>query len=193
MYQNGGDVKYWRRRYFKLIGGQLYSYSDNNIHAPRTMIDLSKAIAIVTENKILLETKQQQQQQQKILYSAQKEEEEDHLLMNNHLQEKLNSQSRLILSENKNQSEIIINDDNESIDSTSITTTLTSNNNNNSNNNSHDDDDDLSSYPVKNGFQLKFDTGDKIEFFCDSANDREKWLEILKAILGRIPPLPTWL
>ncbi|CAO3617223.1 unnamed protein product [Cunninghamella echinulata] len=191
MSQLGGDVKYWRRRYFKLIGGQLYSYSDT-IHAPRTMIDLSKAIVLATDKRVLLETNQQKQQQ---LYSTNKEEdEEDHLLLINNNHEKINSQSKLILYGNKYQSEIKINNDDDSMDSTSITTTLTNNNNNSSNGKDINDDDDLSFYPVKNGFQLKFDTGDKIEFFCDSANDRERWLEILKVILGRIPPLPNcWL
>ncbi|KAI9308319.1 hypothetical protein BJ944DRAFT_111270 [Cunninghamella echinulata] len=193
MSQLGGDVKYWRRRYFKLIGGQLYSYSDT-IHAPRTMIDLSKAVVLSTDKRVLLETNQQRQQQH--MYSTNREEDEEgHLLLINNNHEKINSQSKLILYGNKYQSEIKMNNDDDSMDSTSITTTLTNNNNNSSNGKDiNDDDDDLSFYPVKNGFQLKFDTGDKIEFFCDSANDRERWLEILKVILGRIPPLPTrWL
>lgn len=53
--------------------------------------------------------------------------------------------------------------------------------------------DDEFSFSVKNGFQLMFDNGEKMEFFCDTADERERWLDILRAMIGRIPAWPSWL
>ncbi|KAG0181593.1 Bud site selection protein bud4 [Apophysomyces sp. BC1034] len=54
-------------------------------------------------------------------------------------------------------------------------------------------DEDELSFSVKNSFQIIFDNGEKIEFFCDSAEDRKRWLEVLKVMLGKIPSWPVWM
>ncbi|KAI7863528.1 hypothetical protein BDF14DRAFT_1352123 [Spinellus fusiger] len=45
MYQLGGDVKYWKKQYYKLQGGYLFAYSDS-LTTPRSVVDLSKVIAL---------------------------------------------------------------------------------------------------------------------------------------------------
>ncbi|KAG2172088.1 hypothetical protein INT43_001565 [Umbelopsis isabellina] len=42
MSQQGGDLNFWRRRFYKAVGARLYSHTDTN-HSLRTIIDLSKA------------------------------------------------------------------------------------------------------------------------------------------------------
>ncbi|KAI9010880.1 hypothetical protein CLU79DRAFT_448618 [Phycomyces nitens] len=45
----------------------------------------------------------------------------------------------------------------------------------------------------KSSFQCVFGNGDKIEFSCDSQSDCERWLDVLKVIIGRVPAWPKWL
>ncbi|KAL0086321.1 hypothetical protein J3Q64DRAFT_1739449 [Phycomyces blakesleeanus] len=58
--------------------------------------------------------------------------------------------------------------------------------NGNSNNDTDTDTD-------KSSFQCVFGNGDKIEFSCDSQRDCERWLDVLKVIIGRVPTWPKWL
>ncbi|KAI8084597.1 uncharacterized protein BX664DRAFT_337352 [Halteromyces radiatus] len=180
MSQLGGDVKFWRRRYFKLTGGQLYSYTDT-FHSPRALIDLSKAIVLTCDNRIVKDTGE--------TFSS----TVNNGWMNNNdvgqtlMMELENTSTMERYHHTHSHQELETSIDISSPTwSDSTTTTI--------NRKMMDDDDDLSSsYSVKNSFQLKFVDGTKIEFFCDSANERQRWLDVLKVILGRIPSLPSWL
>lgn len=46
---------------------------------------------------------------------------------------------------------------------------------------------------VKNGFRITFDNGDHIHFCCDSAKERTSWIELIKAIVSKVPEWPSWL
>ncbi|KAJ2525551.1 Bud site selection protein bud4, partial [Coemansia sp. RSA 1933] len=46
MSQRGGDTRFWRRRYFRLIGGFLFAYHEETME-PRCFIDLNDATRIV--------------------------------------------------------------------------------------------------------------------------------------------------
>ena len=54
-------------------------------------------------------------------------------------------------------------------------------------------EDELVSYSVKNGYRITFKNGESIDFFCDSAKERDDWLEVLKAIINRVPSWPDWM
>ncbi|KAG8985831.1 Bud site selection protein bud4 [Tulasnella sp. 427] len=53
-----------------------------------------------------------------------------------------------------------------------------------------DDDDEILN--VERSFRLVFPDNEVIAFFADSESDKSKWLEILRALIGRIPPNPLW-
>ncbi|ORZ15980.1 hypothetical protein BCR42DRAFT_45821 [Absidia repens] len=239
MSQLGGDVKYWRRRYFKLIGGQLYSYTDR-LCSPRTMIDLSKAVVIASDNRIIMETTTIATTNAPGYQHRQCDEDPHHQGssssnrvfendVGHNLLMALESQTNVSTVERDHHHAPPYRDPHQNSNS-NVSTMPThcqpqqvpmgevngggrSTNNGGGNGSctsvnmatsthheSHrggggggGDADDLSSYSVKNSFQVKFDNGDMIEFFCDSAHERERWLDVLKVILGRIPPLPSWL
>ncbi|KAI8344435.1 hypothetical protein BC941DRAFT_9990 [Chlamydoabsidia padenii] len=184
MSQLGGDVKFWRRRYFKLIGGHLYSNTDTS-QSPRTIIDLSKAIAITSDNRIIMEAKTNNTNLNRFdndVVQALLMELESQINIGN-LE---NQSSPYQLGNDTPQYQRTCSNNNLALDcALSSVSTLTAS--------ITQDDEDLSSYSVKNSFQLKFNNGDKIEFFCDSTFERERWLDVLKVIIGRIPTLPTWL
>lgn len=134
----------------------MYSNTDT-AHSPRTMIDLSKAVAIASDNRVIMESK---------LHQKTHGFNDGHTLL-------MDLESQINVKSPYKQNALAISSASTVVDDST--------------------DDELSSYSVKNSFQVKFDNGDKIEFFCDSTYERERWLDVLKVILGRIPTLPTWL
>ncbi|EIN06714.1 hypothetical protein PUNSTDRAFT_136551 [Punctularia strigosozonata HHB-11173 SS5] len=45
---------------------------------------------------------------------------------------------------------------------------------------------------VERSFRLIFPAGEEIAFFADTDEEKAKWLELLRALVGRIPPNPLW-
>ncbi|CAO3590695.1 unnamed protein product [Absidia cylindrospora] len=178
MYQLGGDIKFWRRRYFKLVGSRLYSYTDT-IHSPRSWIDLSQAVELVCDHRVLVD--------RRINGSSNVEHPEADAMS---LMMALETHSDDTNSSNSDPS-VSFGDSTLSISTSATSLSITTDNNND------DDDrhahDDISCYSVKNGFHLKFNNEDKIDFFCDSNDERDQWLHVLTLILGRVPCLPAWL
>ncbi|KAJ7647621.1 hypothetical protein FB45DRAFT_975262 [Roridomyces roridus] len=47
-------------------------------------------------------------------------------------------------------------------------------------------------YGVERSFRLVFPNDQEIAFFADTDEEKAKWLEILRALVGHIPPHPLW-
>ncbi|KAH9060540.1 hypothetical protein EDB87DRAFT_1615074 [Lactarius vividus] len=47
-------------------------------------------------------------------------------------------------------------------------------------------------YGVERSFRLRFQRNLEIVFFTDTDEEKEKWLEVLRALIGRIPPNHLW-
>ncbi|KIP05001.1 hypothetical protein PHLGIDRAFT_75008, partial [Phlebiopsis gigantea 11061_1 CR5-6] len=47
-------------------------------------------------------------------------------------------------------------------------------------------------YGVERSFRLIFPNDQEIIFFADTDDEKDKWLEVLRALVGRIPPNPLW-
>ncbi|ORZ14569.1 hypothetical protein BCR42DRAFT_417205 [Absidia repens] len=180
MYQLGGDIKFWRRRYFKLTGSKLYSYTDT-VHSPRSWIDLSQAVELVCDHRVLVD--------RKINSSSNVQDPEADVMS---LMTALETYSDDSNSRNNDLS-VSFDDSTLSLSTSATSFNLDTFNNKDDDDHHGDDDDNISCYSVKNGFHLKFSNGDKIDFFCDSNDKRDQWLHVLKLILGRIPSLPAWL
>jgi len=56
----------------------------------------------------------------------------------------------------------------------------------------HEIDEDLFC-AVKRSFRITFYNGEKIDFFCDTDEERNKWVEVLGGIVGKVPIWPEWL
>ncbi|KAF7728205.1 Bud site selection protein bud4 [Apophysomyces ossiformis] len=140
MSQLGGD--FWRRRYFQLQGGRLFSFTDT-FHSPRIVIDLSKAVLLACDHSIIADTTMERN----MASPVQKVTQDD-----NHIAGHVKSLGRRPCVK-----------------------------------------EDEICFSVKNGFQIFFNNGEKIEFFCDSAEDRSRWLEVLTVMLGKVPPRPAWM
>ncbi|KAH7915080.1 hypothetical protein BJ138DRAFT_998751 [Hygrophoropsis aurantiaca] len=54
------------------------------------------------------------------------------------------------------------------------------------------DDDYDSLYGVERSFRLIFPGNQEILFFADTDDEKAKWLEVLRALVGHIPPNPLW-
>ncbi|ORY94755.1 hypothetical protein BCR43DRAFT_332048 [Syncephalastrum racemosum] len=113
MFQKGADLKFWKKRFFRLKGWRLFSYTE--AREARAMIDLSKASALVADHRVI-----------------------SHRSWQPH-------------------------------GSTEVTIS-----------------------PVKNSFHVVFENGEKIEFFCDSARERGRWLDVLKIAVDCQLQWPGW-
>ncbi|OBZ69476.1 Septin ring organizing protein mid2 [Grifola frondosa] len=47
-------------------------------------------------------------------------------------------------------------------------------------------------YGVERSFRLVFATDQAITFFADTDEEKDRWLQVLRALVGRIPPNPLW-
>ncbi|KAJ2955961.1 hypothetical protein NQZ79_g8121 [Umbelopsis isabellina] len=52
MSQMGGDINFWRRRYYKAVGARLLAYHDTHL-APRAAIDLNQVIRLTSNGKVM--------------------------------------------------------------------------------------------------------------------------------------------
>ncbi|KFA68770.1 hypothetical protein S40285_01142 [Stachybotrys chlorohalonatus IBT 40285] len=117
--QQGGDcpqVKYWRRRYFKLVGTKLTAYHEAT-RQPRATINLSNAKRLIDDRRALME-KETTGKNGKRRRSGFAEEEEGYMF-------------------------------------------------------------------VEEGFRIRFNNGELIDFYADTAEDKEGWMKVLSDIIGR--------
>ncbi|KAG6866224.1 hypothetical protein C0991_007249 [Blastosporella zonata] len=54
----------------------------------------------------------------------------------------------------------------------------------------YDEDDGL--YGVERSFRITFPHGQEILFFADTDEEKARWLDVLRALVGHIPPHPFW-
>ncbi|KAG8933415.1 Bud site selection protein bud4 [Tulasnella sp. 418] len=47
-------------------------------------------------------------------------------------------------------------------------------------------------YPVERSFRLLFRNDVQISFYADTDEEKSKWLQMLRAMVGKIPPNPLW-
>ncbi|OZJ06911.1 hypothetical protein BZG36_00084 [Bifiguratus adelaidae] len=52
---------------------------------------------------------------------------------------------------------------------------------------------DMDTVQVKNQFSLTMDNGEELEFGCPSDAERNEWVRIISAFVGRVPACPQWL
>ncbi len=45
---------------------------------------------------------------------------------------------------------------------------------------------------VESGFRIRFGNGEAIDFYADSADDKTKWLQVLDAVIGKVPESKPW-
>ncbi|BFZ53470.1 Bud site selection protein bud4 [Savitreella phatthalungensis] len=55
-----------------------------------------------------------------------------------------------------------------------------------------DGDDDEGYLHVTTGWRLKFANGEVIDFYADNVADKERWVNVLRAIVRKIPPRKAW-
>lgn len=46
---------------------------------------------------------------------------------------------------------------------------------------------------MTNRFHLDFDSGEKIQFYCESIEELNKWISVLQVMICKLPKLPDWI
>ncbi|ODA79991.1 hypothetical protein RJ55_02949 [Drechmeria coniospora] len=114
--QQGGDCPYWRRRYFKLVGGKLTAFHEAT-RQPRATINLSNAKRLIDDRRALTE-RDMVLKGGKRRRSGFAEDEEGYMF-------------------------------------------------------------------VEEGFRIRFNNGEVIDFYADTADDKEGWMKVLSEVIGR--------
>ncbi|OMJ26275.1 hypothetical protein AYI70_g306 [Smittium culicis] len=218
--QLGGDCLFWRRRFYRLIGGFLVIYKMDNNRSSRCVIDLSAATEIIDlhntkemANSKFAESNKYQSFEIKRpnLLSPKAKETKIKPQDANKFEPKLTPKKNLKLKPNpsSNSSSELLNT------SYSLQNTTPSSSNKISNGYSkevspnlvkikplrpkksteiieHISDPSINEN-IKFSFRIVFGVHGAIDFYADNEQELNKWLIALKGMINKIPKIPLWL
>ncbi|KAJ1727295.1 Bud site selection protein bud4 [Coemansia biformis] len=200
MSQRGGDTRFWRRRYFRLIGGFLFAYHEES-KEPRCFIDLNDATRVVDA--------QPDRGQRAAGMGAQFGSRD---LMRSQRMRRRGAHQR-------NSSDVSLRrrdaaapapahgyaSDSEPADGVDIADPglqrATLRRPRGQEMNSHADSgivsggstDGAPDNGMQHSFAIEFGAGGLIEFYTETEKQKRLWVEIIKRVVGRIPKIPSWL
>ncbi|KAL1919242.1 uncharacterized protein VTP21DRAFT_1934 [Calcarisporiella thermophila] len=173
MTQMGGDLKYWRRRYYRLVGARLLAYHEATL-LPRAGIDVSQAVSVITGATA---------------NSAPAHETEPDAAADYTTGRPVSVQFAAALPPlppgQKHRSIMVT--------SSSTLSSFTSSTASSTTSLRSKQFDDVEELPVAHSFRLVFANGERIDFYLDDDAERDRWLEVLDAIVGHVPHWPEWL
>ncbi|KAJ2235629.1 Bud site selection protein bud4, partial [Coemansia sp. RSA 485] len=213
MSQRGGDTRFWRRRYFRLIGGFLFAYHEDS-KEPRCFIDLNDATRVVDHR-----------QQARMPASP--------ITGFNNADLLRSSNVRRRMTHKRNNSDHSSRDgvpaatggavdrgaarhyasghgyasDSEPADLVDIADPVLQRSSMRrrqraQHNSARTDSGIVSDLQARDGsmdggmqhsFSIEFGEGGSIEFYTDSEAEKRVWVEITKRVVGCIPKIPSWL
>ncbi|KAJ2708486.1 Bud site selection protein bud4, partial [Coemansia spiralis] len=202
MSQRGGDTRFWRRRYFRLIGGFLFAYHEES-KEPRCFIDLNDATRVVDT--------QPERGPRTGGMGAQ--------LGTTDLMRSQRMRRQRPGSHQRNRSDALMGgrgvaaaheyaSDSEPADAVDIAdpelqrATLRRPRRAGGAGMSRATDSGIVSGGSTDGapdngmqhsFAIEFGAGGMIEFYTETEKEKRLWVEIVKRVVGRIPKIPSWL
>ncbi|KAJ2162031.1 Bud site selection protein bud4 [Coemansia sp. RSA 552] len=190
--QRGGDTRFWRRRYFRLIGGFLFAYHEES-KLPRCFIDLNDATRIIDRHHAkaggdrgLMRSQRRSQR------PAHRRSGSDHSGQAAgpaaHGGSGYASDSeptdlvdiadpalrRATLRRRQRQHQSGTHTEDSGVFSATSS-------------------DGQPDNAMQHGFSIQFGEGGLIEFYAESAEEKRVWVEIIKRVIGCIPKIPSWL
>ncbi|KAJ2747081.1 Bud site selection protein bud4 [Coemansia sp. BCRC 34301] len=181
MSQRGGDTRFWRRRYFRLVGGFLFAYHETS-RAPRCFIDLNDATRVVD-------------------HAADRRHEPPPLAAPprrrpTHARSSSDHESRRpgarfapmrghdYASDSEPADQVDVADpallQREARTDSGIVSLHASN-------------DFVVDPGIQHSFSIEFGEGGFIEFYTESENEKRVWVEVVRRLIGAIPKIPSWL
>ncbi|KAJ1740850.1 Bud site selection protein bud4 [Coemansia sp. RSA 1086] len=209
MSQRGGDTRFWRRRYFRLIGGFLFAYHEET-KEPRCFIDLNDALRVVDlhmPNHADMSSTPPQLRGLDLMRSQRmrrrpthKRNNSDHSSRDGGAAQTLDRGSKHMAPGHSYAS------DSEPADLVDIADPVlqrssmrrrrqrqSANTQTDSGVFSQASGDGAPDNGMQHSFSIEFKSGGLIEFYCESEQEKRVWVEIIKRVVGNIPKIPSWL
>ncbi|OLY84617.1 hypothetical protein AYI68_g1211 [Smittium mucronatum] len=202
--QLGGDCLFWRRRFYRLIGGFLVIYKMDNNKSTRCIIDLSAATQVLDLYNPKKESPMMRSEpannllnkDKKLNILSSKTKFDNNFGSDNKFEPKLTPKRTLRLKPNQNALSPNIYGSNKPINSTTssspknpaVATRVKTDKMD-----APTDSDYEKSENIKFSFRIVFGSYGSIDFYADNEQEFNKWLIVLKGMIGKIPKIPLWL
>ncbi|PVU90281.1 hypothetical protein BB559_000106 [Furculomyces boomerangus] len=200
--QLGGDCTFWKRRYYKLIGGFLVAYKVDDRNSSQCVIDISAATRVVSLKGNSYETVKNPRN---LKSDIDRKNKNQLTLPNNRFEPKLTPRKTYKLKGNAKNTiqNNIINEPIIELDEKEIFRI---------------ENDQVIKKPIKTqnpvfpqrvesmdleneqnlntitfSFRLIFGSHGAIDFYADSEQEMNKWLNALKGMINKVPKIPLWL
>ncbi|KAJ2081210.1 Bud site selection protein bud4, partial [Coemansia sp. S142-1] len=172
MSQRGGDTRFWRRRYFRLVGGFLFAFHETT-KAPRCFIDLNDATRVVdhSRQRVLPQSRALSTRRRRHMRSSSDLESPRFAPMRGH----------------------DYASDSEPADQVDVDPMLQRSARTDSGIVSLHSSNDRMDPGIQHSFSIEFGEGGFIEFYTDSENEKRVWVEVVRRLIGAIPKIPSWL
>ncbi|KAJ2320058.1 Bud site selection protein bud4 [Coemansia sp. RSA 2704] len=213
MSQRGGDTRFWRRRYFRLIGGFLFAYHEDT-KEPRCFIDLNDATRVVDLQAERAQRANASRQSQLDLVRTQRTRRRPTHKRNNSDYSSRDGangaaeRGALTSAPGHNYAS-----DSEPADLVDIAdpelqrSSMRRQQQRGRASVSFDPQaqaqtdsgvfsqasSDMPDNGMQHSFSIEFGSGGLIEFYTESEREKRVWVEIIKRVVGNIPKIPSWL
>ncbi|KAJ2890938.1 Bud site selection protein bud4, partial [Coemansia aciculifera] len=185
MSQRGGDTRFWRRRYYRLVGGFLFAYHETS-RAPRCFIDLNDATRIVDHHH------RHSRQSQPPLAAVPPRRRPTHKRSSSDHDEPLGRRGVAPMRGHHDYASdseppvdvadpaLLLRRSGARTDSGIVSVV--------------DNDLHVAVDPgVQHSFSIEFGEEGFIEFYTDSEREKRVWVEVVRRLIGAIPKIPSWL
>ncbi|KAJ2838361.1 Bud site selection protein bud4 [Coemansia sp. 'formosensis'] len=185
MSQRGGDTRFWRRRYFRLVGGFLFAYHETS-RAPRCFIDLNDATRIVDHAA----DRQRLAQRRAPALSAPRRRP-------THGRSSSDLESRRPTARFAPMRGHDYASDSEPADQVDVADPALLQRSSNRTDSGivslHASNDNVVDSGIHHSFGIEFGEGVSIEFYTASEKEKRVWVEVIRRLIGAIPKIPSWL
>ncbi|KAJ2727041.1 Bud site selection protein bud4 [Coemansia sp. Benny D115] len=220
MSQRGGDTRFWRRRYFRLIGGFLFAYHEDT-KEPRCFIDLNDATRIVDHHlersrRVVPSSPMASRfGSSELARSGQMRRRPTHKRNNSDHSSRDGAPAASAgvsgVAEMGGARHLMPGhgyaSDSEPADMVDIAdpalqqSTMRRRRNQQHHISGHSDSGVISlasnevsvDSGMQHSFSIEFGEGGAIEFYTESESEKRVWVEIIRRIIGSIPKIPSWL
>ncbi|KAJ1722734.1 Bud site selection protein bud4 [Coemansia erecta] len=218
MSQRGGDTRFWRRRYFRLIGGFLFAYHEDT-KEPRCFIDLNDATRVVDHQN---ERSRRQAPTSPMIGGFGNADLVRSTQMRRRMTHKRNNSDHSSrdgapaptaaggIAKRRSSRHYVSGlgyaSDSEPADMVDIADpalqqSTMKRRGNRQQASAHTDSGVISMHNMdgspdsgmQHSFSIEFGEGGSIEFYTETENEKRVWVEIVKRVVGNIPKIPSWL
>ncbi|KAJ2495133.1 Bud site selection protein bud4 [Coemansia sp. RSA 2052] len=197
MSQRGGDTRFWRRRYFRLVGGFLFAYHETS-REPRCFIDLNDATRIVDHAADRRRRSQlaSAAAAQPSCHSRRQRRRPTHARSSSDHESRRPPARFAPMRGHDYASDSEPPDQVDVADPALLQRCSAAARTDSGIVSLHASNNDLAAVDsgIQHSFSIEFgEEGGFIEFYTETENEKRVWVEVVRRLIGAIPKIPSWL